>query len=81
MVKLTQQSKASDNKSNKIFHANGHTADINTKNNLATSTKVSKPTDTLNMMLRGDNCQVLVFANSELSNERLSRLKLLMNNR
>ena len=42
MVNLTQQSKASDNTSNKIFHANGHTADINSKNNLATSTKVTK---------------------------------------
>jgi hypothetical protein len=42
MVNLSQQSKASDNNSNKIFHANGHTADINTKNNLATSTKVTK---------------------------------------
>jgi hypothetical protein len=31
-------------------------------------------------MLRGDNCQVLVLANAELSKERLSRLKLLMNN-
>jgi hypothetical protein len=40
MVNLTQQSKASDNSSTKIFHANGRTADINTKNNVATSTKV-----------------------------------------
>ena len=37
MVNLTQQSKASDKNTNKIFHANGLTADINTKNNLATS--------------------------------------------
>ena len=28
MVNLTQQSKASDNNSNKIFHDNGNTADI-----------------------------------------------------
>ena len=42
MLNLTQQSKASDNNSNKIFHANGLTADINTKNNLAKSTKVTK---------------------------------------
>jgi hypothetical protein len=31
-------------------------------------------------VLRGDNCQVLAFANGELSKDRLSRLKLLMNN-
>jgi hypothetical protein len=36
MVNLTQQSKASDNNSNRIFHANGRTADINTKNNIGT---------------------------------------------
>jgi len=33
-----------------------------------------KPTNTLNMMLRCDRCRVLVFANGELSRERLSRL-------
>ncbi len=32
---------------------------------------ILKRTNTLNMMLRDDNCQVLVFANSELSKERL----------
>ncbi len=42
MVNLTQQSKASDNNSNKVFHANGRTADINTKNNIGTSTKITK---------------------------------------
>ena len=41
-VNLTQQSKASDNNSNKIVHANARTADINAKNNIATSTKVTK---------------------------------------
>jgi len=41
MVNLSQQSKASDNNTNKIFHANGRIADINTKNYIATSTKVT----------------------------------------
>ncbi|MDP9289847.1 MAG: hypothetical protein M3P08_16845 [Thermoproteota archaeon] len=40
MVNLTQQSKASDNNSNKIFHANGRTADMNTKNNIAKSSNI-----------------------------------------
>ncbi len=40
MMNLTQQSRASDNNSNKIFHANDRTADINTKNNIATSSTI-----------------------------------------
>ena len=40
MLNLTQQSQASDNNSNKIFHANGRAADINTKNNIATSSNI-----------------------------------------
>jgi hypothetical protein len=39
MVNLTQQSKASDI-NNKIFHANGRAVDINTKNNIATSSNI-----------------------------------------
>ena len=42
---------------------------------LCSSSATLKPTNTLKTMLRCDNCKVLIFANGELSQQKLRQLQ------